>query len=101
MDQGILASMKKRKTYTAEQKSKAVLALLKGEQTQLEIARALGCHPNLLNKWREHFVESAPALFAKGVAEHEDDSRIAELERMIGKLTVQYEFLKKVSGRMD
>ncbi len=93
--------MRKRKTYSAEQKAKAVIALLRGDATQVEIARNLGCHPNLLAKWQSALIESAPMLFAGAQADNEEAAKIAELERMVGKLTVQIEFLKKVSGRMD
>ena len=93
--------MRKRKTYSAEHKAKAVIALLRGDATQVEIARNLGCHPNLLAKWQSALIESAPSLFASREEDNADATKIAELERMVGKLTVQIEFLKKVSGRMD
>lgn len=93
--------MRKRKTYSAEQKAKSVIALLRGDATQVEIARNLGCHPNLLAKWQSALIENAPVLFTSAHTEHEEESKVAELERMVGKLTVQIEFLKKVSGRMD
>ena len=93
--------MRKRKTYSAEQKAKAVIALLRGDATQVEIARDLGCHPNLLAKWQSALVASASTVFASTQEDNADATKIAELERMIGKLTVQIEFLKKVSGRMD
>ena len=93
--------MKKRKTYSAEQKAKSVIALLRGDATQVEIARNLSCHPNLLNKWQSALIENAPTLFASAQEDNAEATKIAELERMVGKLTVQIEFLKKVSGRMD
>jgi transposase-like protein len=93
--------MRKRKTYSAEQKAKAVIALLRGDATQVEIARNLGCHPNLLAKWQSALITGASTVFASAQEDNAETTKIAELERMVGKLTVQLEFLKKVSGRMD
>lgn len=93
--------MKKRKTYSPEQKAKAVIELLRGEKTQVEIARALGCHPNLLIKWQAKVVEETATLFANETTVAEEKAKIAELERMVGKLTIQIDFLKKISGGMD
>ncbi len=93
--------MRKRKTYSAEQKAKAVIGLLRGDATQVEIAHNLGCHPNLLAKWQSALIENAAMIFVSAHADSEEATKIAELLRMVGKLTVQIEFLKKVSGRMD
>ena len=93
--------MKKRKTYSPECKAKAVLELLRGEHTHVEIARKLGCHPNLIVLWQQKFIENAAALFENETSGKEHEDKVAELERTIGKLTVQCEFLKKVSGRID
>ncbi len=93
--------MRKRKTYSADQKAKAVIRLLRGDGTQVEIARELDCHPNLLAKWQEKVVAGTATLFESEATGQEEKTKIAELERMVGKLTVQIEFLKKVSGRTD
>ena len=93
--------MRKRKIYTPEQKAQTSLTLLRGEKTQVEAARELGCHPNLVAEWQRKFLENAAAPFENEEARRAEATKVAELERMVGKLTVQIEFLKKVSGRMD
>ncbi len=92
--------MKKRKKYSAETKAKAVLSFLKGEQTLVEIAKDLEIHPGMVSKWHQTFLEAAPAAFGQEDDSREKEEKIAELERMVGKLTAQNEFLKKASGRI-
>lgn len=90
--------MKKRKSYSAEAKAKAVIAVISGERTVVEVGRELECHPNMIAKWHRAFVEQASAVFEKESDSEEKNRKIAELERMVGKLAVQNEFLKKASG---
>jgi transposase len=88
--------MKKR--HSAEVKAKAALALVKGEKTAVEIARELSCHPTLIGMWRDRLLKEAEHLFEGIHANDEKQEKIATLEQMVGRLTVQLEFAKKVSG---
>lgn len=92
--------MKKNK-FGSETKLKAVLKLLNGKESAVEAARTAGCHPTLLKKWKERFLSEAPKIFETPKETDEKEKRIEELERMIGKLMVQNEFLKKVSGSFN
>ena len=84
--------------FTAAQKASAALALVKGEKTSVEIAKELGCHPTLITDWRDRLLASAPAAFETAQTRGDEQKAIAQLEQMVGKLTVQLEFAKKVSG---
>jgi transposase-like protein len=86
------------KKYTPQFKAKVVLELFRGEKTQTEASRAYGVHRSVLTRWQNEFTERAAELF--GNEEHQDEAaaRIAELEQMVGKLTMQLEIAKKASS---
>jgi len=86
-----------KKSIASDVKVRAVLELLKGQRTAVEIASPIGCHPTLLKEWKERFLAAAPKIFETKKVEDEKSKRIEELERIVGRFAVQYEFLKKVS----
>lgn len=92
--------MKKRKTYTPAQKLNATLELIKGEKTNVEIARSLGCHPTILADWKEAVEKNGTLVFEHQAEETTKDRKIAKLERLIGKLSVQNDFLEKLCDRL-
>ena len=70
---------KRRRSFSAEFKAKVVLELISGEKGLMEASREYGIKDTLLSRWKQEFVSHA-----------------AELERMIGRLTMQLELSKKV-----
>ena len=92
--------MKNRIRYSGETKVAAVLRLLQGETSAVEIARDIGCHPTILTEWKDRFLAGAAKNFDDhGCTDHE--KKIEELERTVGKFAVQIEFLKKVHGSLS
>jgi transposase-like protein len=52
-----------------------------------------------LYDWKRAFVERAPSVFETGTAAtSEAEARIGELERMVGRLTMEHEILKKAGA---
>jgi len=49
-----------------------------------------------LSRWKQEFLSKATQVFEQPQDQQEKDTRIAELERMIGKLTMKVELQKKV-----
>jgi len=90
-----------RRQYTAEFKAKVVLQVLSGEKTASELCRAHKLNPNVLSRWRKEFLEQAPSIFERGEAGHAHEQTIAELERLVGQLTVQLEIAKKASSYLN
>jgi transposase len=88
----------KRRQYSAEFKAKVVLQVLSGEKTSSDLCRAHKLNANVLNRWRKEFLEQAPSIFERGEAGSEQEQKIAELERLVGQLTVQLEIAKKASS---
>lgn len=90
-----------RRQYTAEFKAKVVLQLLTGEKTSAELCRTHKLNANLLNRWRKEFLEQAASIFEREANCDEDEQRIAELERLVGQLTMQLEIAKKASNYLN
>ena len=88
--------MSKRRQFSPEFKSQVVLQLLAGEQSMAELCRAHQLTSQTINTWKQQWVAAAPQAFEKGggVSSGEQE-RIAELERMVGKLTMELEIAKK------
>ena len=65
------------------------------------LARALEVSPSLLQRWRQEFRSNPSAAFAGPGRPWLAESREAELERKIGQLTLENDFLKKVLRRFE
>ena len=91
--------MPKRKHYTAEFKTRVVLELLTAQKGLMQASRDYGIKDTILSRWKQEFLERAPQLFNGEQSDnHEADLRIAELERMVGKLTLELDLAKKALG---
>ena len=93
---------RKRRSFSPEFKFETVLETLKGEKSAAQICREREINDNLLSRWKQEFLEQGVSLFARSeraaTAQSENAAKIAELERMVGKLTMQIEVLKKASS---
>lgn len=86
-----------RRQYTAEFKAKVVLQVLMGEKPSAEICRSHKLHASVLNRWRKEFLEQASTIFETDSEHEADQQRIADLERLVGQLTMKLEIAKKAS----
>lgn len=89
-----------RAVYTRDLKIAALRALDAGS-TAGEVARKYQLSPNLLHRWRVEWQakgeKAFPGLGHRGPGHPalDDGRRVAELERKIGQLTIENDFLKK------
>lgn len=73
---------------------------LSGAATQAQLSRQYNISPHLIIRWRKEYAAGKlaynddPDLLAR-------DARIRELERMVGKLTMEIELLKKAEAFME
>ena len=88
--------MVQRRTFTAEFKTKVVLELISGKKSLSEASREYEIKDTVLSRWKQEFIERAGGIFEQPKDLQEKDARIAELERMVGRLTMQVEVSKKV-----
>ena len=87
--------MSKRRAFTPEFKAQVVLEELTGVKDQTEICREHRLRSQVFSRWRKEFLEQAPEIFATEPSRGDEQKRIAELERMIGRLAMELEGAKK------
>ena len=90
--------MSKRRAFTPEFKAQVVLEEISGLKDKAEICREYRLGFQVFSRWREEFLERAPEIFATKPSRGDEQERIAELERMVGRLTMQLETAKKASN---
>jgi len=88
---------KKRRKFTSEFRAQVVLEVLSGKLTVAQAASKYKIKDSAIYEWRATTLERLPLLFEMKPPEQEGQERIAELERLIGQLTVENEALKKAS----
>jgi len=84
--------MAKRCRFTREFKARVVLDILTGVQSQAEACRKHGIGSNLLSLWKTAFLERAHLVCDS--ARSAEQVRIAELEQVLGRMTLENEILK-------
>lgn len=97
--------MKNRRNHTPEFKTKIVLEILAESATINELAAKYDISPVVLSRWKKEFLERASEAFKKGSSEAEKEleeskEHIAELERKIGQLTYEVDWMKKKSAQL-
>jgi transposase len=91
--------MVKRRTFSPEFKVRVVMEVLTGQKSLFQASREYEIKDSVISKWRTAFLERAPELFVENTQnEHETRRKVAELERMVGRLTMELEMAKKVYG---
>ena len=91
----------KRKTYSADFKSKLVLQVLEGEKTLNEISSQYGILPKNLQNWKKQFLENMSLAFDKStvVKEYKNEIEILQkdkdsIAKKLGETIVEKEFLE-------
>lgn len=89
--------MRQRRQFSAEFKARVVLEVLSGQKRAAEVCREYQLKPDLLSRWKADFVAQAASVFQGDERTQRAEQRIAELERMVGRLTVELEVAKKAA----
>jgi len=90
--------MTTRRKFTPEFKARVVLEMLTEQKSAAQASREYGIKGSVLSRWKQEFIERSPTLFeAAGRSNDGQEQRIAELERMVGRLATELEMGKKVS----
>jgi len=90
----------KRRRFTREFKLQ-VLREIEAGKSIAQAAREHELHPNLITRWRGLHAEYAQQAFAGNGNHYKQEARIAELERMVGRLTLENDFLKKALSHLE
>ena len=90
---------KKIKQYSAEEKARMAVEMLKGELTVAQISSKYGVHASQLHRWKQEAIEGVISRFKNKVKQKEDSQEelIKSLYEQIGQLTVERDWLKKKS----
>ena len=88
-----------RRTFTREFKLAAIEQIESGKSVA-RVARELEVHENTLRRWKEEF-QQHPGQAFPGLGNIRTPSREAQLERKIGQMTLEIDFLKKALQRVE
>ena len=89
--------MNRTKTYKPQFKAQAVLQDLTGAKSAAQICRELNINEPILSRWKQQLLTHAALVFERETEASEKDERLAELERLVGRLTMELEIAKKAS----
>ena len=89
--------MPKHRQFSPEFKAKVVLEIIGGQKSAADICREYQLKADLVSKWKAQFLAEAASVFKRGEATDPQQARIAELERLAGKLSLELEVAKKAS----
>jgi len=95
---------KARRSFTPEFKAEVVLQYLSGQKSAAEICREHGLKDSLFYRWKDEFLAGAAQVFGSRDGAQEQAAsaqRIAELERMVGRLTMELAAAKKASRLLN
>lgn len=90
--------MTQRRTFTAEFKTQVVLDLVSGAYSTAELCQQHQLNPQVLARWKTEFLKRAPLVFEQDQKRSAEQERIAELERLVGRITMELDIAKKASG---
>ena len=94
-------STRSRRLFSAKFKAEVVLSLLTGQKSSAELCREHELSPTLLAQWKEALRTNAAAAFISPDQRTEEAARLAEMERLVGRLTWENDALKKGSALLQ
>jgi transposase len=89
--------MAQRRRFTAKFKTQVVLDLLTGRRSMAQLCREHNLKEQVVTRWRAVFLDRAELLFSTEPEQDGHLERIAELERLVGRLTMELDIAKKAS----
>jgi transposase-like protein len=93
--------MRTPKTLTPQFKFQVVLEVMREERSQAEIARQHDIQTQLISSWKKQFFREGPKIFLSERKSKQRDRKLEDLEKVIGRQTIEIQFLKKVLGHSD
>lgn len=90
----------KRRQFTREFKLQ-VLREIEAGKSVAQSSREHQLHPTLICKWQKQHSQYAERAFSGNGNTYKDEAHVADLERMIGQLTMENALLKKALLRLE
>src|SRR5262249_28606047 len=88
---------RRRRSFSADLKARAVLDVLTGAFSAAEVCRRHQIKPQLLAHWKAILLDRLPSVFEREDLPGHDPQRVAELEQLVGRQAFELEALKKAS----
>ena len=92
--------MKRRRTYMRDFKISVIREVESGK-TLAQVSRENEIHPSLVVKWKKEYFRDPENAFRGNGKAYKEQARTAELERLVGQLYAENEFLKKALTRLE
>ena len=90
----------KRRTFSREFKLRVIREVESGK-SQAQVAREYQLADQTIGKWRRQHRRYKEKAFAGRGHAYTDDARLSELERKVGQLTMENDFLKKLLQKLE
>lgn len=90
----------KRRQFTRDFKLQ-VLREIEAGKSLAQASREHQVHPTLISKWQKQHLQYGEHAFAGNGHIYKDEAHTAELERMVGRLTMENALLKKALVRLE
>jgi transposase len=97
---GRLTMLRTRRSFTREFKISIIRELESGKSAA-EVSRQNQLNEALISKWRKEYENDPEKAFSGNGNAKSESARISELERTIGKLYLENDFLKKTLKRLE
>jgi transposase len=78
-----------------------VLREVAGGKSQAEAAREYQVCESTIHKWRVQLAKYKDKAFAGAGRAYSAEARVSELERMVGRLALENDFLKKLLQKLE
>lgn len=86
----------RRRKHSSGFKAQIAIEAIRGDITIAEIAKKHNVHPGQVQAWKAEALSKFSFLFDKGDnGQPRSEEQVAALERKIGQLTIENDFLKK------
>jgi transposase-like protein len=93
--------MSKYRSFSPEFKAQVVLQVLTGNKSAAEVCREHQIKDSVFYRWKAEFLQQAPRVFVANDHPVQYEQRIAELEQLVGQLTLKLEIAKKASSLLN
>ena len=94
--------MAKRRRFTPQFKAEIAIEALTGQSSQAELCRRHNLSQEQLSKWKHQLLDNAATLFESTDKQSNDHrERIAQLEQLVGRLSLALDIQKKASTLLN
>ena len=90
--------MTHRKKFTPEFKAQVALEIISGVKSAADCCREYELKSSVVSDWKATLIANAAKVFNNSAEKSQEQERIAELERLVGRQAMELELLKKASS---